>query len=620
VPGLLGIISTRGPLDAARRFDLVRERMLRHAGMTAEAQSALDGAWRVGRVFLVPRATPSNGPRHPESTHTPLAVFHGVLYNETALRNSLGGAQRIDSLSHLISALYSRYGADFVDHLEGEYALAVADPARATVLVATDHAGNYPVYWRADADGLVFAADLSAVLTAVPAARRLDLQAVADYLTIGAVLGEKTLVGGVSVLEPGSVLAYDADRAQVTCRPYVQLETFFRPKATSKAAYFDEVNEAFTGAVRRATSGDGPIGLSLSGGLDSRAILSAANGQAASLRSYTLGVEGCADQVIARRLAEIAGTQHHYFRLDSSYLRDFMPNMARMVSITDGMYLSHGLTEMLALQFLDETGIAVLLRGHGGELAKAHLAWPLHTDERIRRMSSIDELVPYLSARANYVTPNLPLSRLLTPEAAASAGTGTPDAFSHLLRGKALTPAECCSYLYLRELHRRFTVPSLELFRTRVDVRLPYVDTAFLKVLLAAPSDWRDTTEIHRSLTASGLPKLLKVRNSNTGADVDATPRVEFVLDKVNTALKRLHVRGYRHYHDFDVWMRSMLLQNVEVELLAPESRVQAFVPKPVLQELIRETRDGSADRSYLLQILLILELWQRENGVEAAA
>ena len=64
-----------------------------------------------------------------------------------------------------------------------------------------------------------------------------------------------------------------------------------------------------------------------------------------------------------------------------------------MVSITDGMYLSHGLTEMLAVRFLDQTGIGVLLRGHGGELAKAHLAWPLHTDAHVYELTTVDELV-----------------------------------------------------------------------------------------------------------------------------------------------------------------------------------------------------------------------------------
>jgi asparagine synthase (glutamine-hydrolysing) len=241
-------------------------------------------------------------------------------------------------------------------------------------------------------------------------------------------------------------------------------------------------------------------------GLDSRAILSAVPPDV-RLRTYTLGVDGCADQVIAEQLSKIAGTDHHFFRLDNTYLRDFLPNMAQMVSITDGMYLSHGLTEMLAIQFLDPTGIRVLLRGHGGELAKAHLAWPLHTDPTVHAMTTIEELVPYLSRRANYVTPDLPLASFFTPDAAKKAGTGTSESFAALLSGKGLSPAESCSYLYLRELHRRFTVPSLELFRTKCDVRLPYVDPQFLRVLLAAPAAWRDSTEIHTRLTRAGNPR-----------------------------------------------------------------------------------------------------------------
>ena len=311
---------------------------------------------------------------------------------------------------------------------------------------------------------------------------------------------------------------------------------------------------------------------------------------------------------------------HTFFRLDNSYLRDFLPNMAQMVSATDGMYLSHGLTEMLAVQFLDQTGIQVLLRGHGGELAKAHLAWPLHTDARIRNMTSVSELVPYLSARANYITPGLPLSGLFTSDAAASAGPGSRDSFEAVLAGTRLSPAECCSYLYVRELNRRSTVPSLELFRTKVEVRVPYLDAAYLRVLLAAPGAWRDSTEIHRHLTASGMPSLLRVRNSNTGARVNAGRIEEFVMDKLNTTLKRLNVSGYRHYHNFDAWMRKMLLESVEAELLGPSPLVQAFVPRTTLERLVRESREGAVDHNYLLQLLLIIELWQRENHISAVA
>jgi asparagine synthase (glutamine-hydrolysing) len=548
-------------------------------------------------------------------------LFHGVLHNAQDLSRSADAPRPPgESVDGLIQRLYDADGDRCVSQLEGEFSVAIADTRRGRVLVATDPVGSYPIYWRAEAGGFVFSSDLSALLKATPGTRRLDLRAVADYLTAGAVLGDRTLAEGVRLLGPGTVLSCELATGRVDLRQYANLADWFEPKRSQKPEYLEALQAAFRTAVARAADTTLPVGLSLSGGLDSRAILSALKGRLASVHTYTLGVDGCADQIIADKLARIAGTQHQYFPLDASYLRDFLPSMTEMVSLTDGMYLSHGLTEMLAVRFLDQSGIAVLLRGHGGELAKAHLAWPYHTDARVYAMSTMSDLVPYLSARANYVTPNLPLSAFLTPPACQAAGRGSADAFAEALRDTRLSPAEACSYLYLLALNRRFTVPSLELLRTRVEVRLPFLDAGFLRVLLAAPPEWRDSTEIHLALTAMGLPALLRVRNSNTGAPANAGRVTEFVLDKMNTTLKRLNVRGYRHYHNFDDWMRRMLYRAVEAELLAPGARVHGFVQRPVLETLVRESREGAADRSYLLQVLLILELWQRENDVDAWA
>jgi asparagine synthase (glutamine-hydrolysing) len=610
VPGLVGVFSTRGPADAAARFAAASARMRRHPGQEISASRPVLGAGVAGLVRPA-RNRPGAEPARP-------AWYQGTLYNHTALRQQLDDAGPLETAADVAAALYARHGRSGVVQLDGAFAVAIADDARGRFVLATDTVGNCPIYWKADASGLVFASDVSAVLRGAAGSSRLDVQAVAEYLTIGQVMGDRTLADGVRLLDPGTVLEYDVATGAVTTTPYVRLDTLFGATGVDRRQYTEAVQAAFTAAVDRALSGSAPIGLSLSGGLDSRAILSAVNGRASGITTYTLGVEGCADQVIADRLSRIAGTRHHFFRLDDAYLRDFLPNMAAMVSATDGLYLSHGLTEMLALHFLEETGIAVLLRGHGGELAKARLAWPLHTDDRVYQMKALAELAPYLAARANYITPGIALGDLLTPDIARAAGRGSADAIEAALKGLTLSPAEACSYLYLHELHRRFTVPSLELFRTQVEVRLPFVDPSFLRVLLAAPAEWRDSTDIHQALIRSGIPRLVKVRNSNTGAPADAGRLTELALDKMNSVLKRLNVRGYRHYHNFDGWMRRMLLATVEAELLAPGARIRGVVSESALRKALTETRDGVSDRSYLLQVLLILELWQRENGVDA--
>ena len=278
------------------------------------------------------------------------------------------------------------------------------------------------------------------------------------------------------------------------------------------------------------------------------------------------------------------------------------------------MYLSHGLTEMLALQFLEEADFAVLLRGHGGELAKASLAWPLHTDERIHQMRSKEEFVPYLLQRVNYISHGVALRELFTEGWFAQMEGAAQQSLEESIADVPLSPADLCSYLYLEEHHRRFTVASLELFRTLFEVRLPFVDADFLAVLFRAPASWRDDTTIHRAIIGTNHPAMLRVRNSNTGAPGGAGPFLEMIFDKINSLGKRLNLYGYRHYHNFERWMKQMLVESVEQVLLSPDSLSRGVYREAALRRLLEETRRGIADHGYLLQILLILELWQQEN------
>jgi len=107
---------------------------------------------------------------------------------------------------------------------------------------------------------------------------------------------------------------------------------------------------------------------------------------------------------------------------------------------------------------------------------------------------------------------------------------------------------------------------------------------------------------------------MLRVRNSNTGAPGGAGPFREMIFDKLNSLGRRLNLYGYRHYHNFDRWMKQMLAESVEQVLLSPDSLSRGVYRVASLRRLLEETKRGIADHGYLLQILLILELWQQEN------
>ena len=86
------------------------------------------------------------------------------------------------------------------------------------------------------------------------------------------------------------------------------------------------------------------------------------------------------------------------------------------------------------------------------------------------------------------------------------------------------------------------------------------------------------------------------------------------MLDKLNTILRRLNVYGYRHYHSFDGWMRRALLEATERVLLDPDTLARGIFREPVVREKLNAARNGVRDHDDLLQGLVTVELWQREN------
>jgi asparagine synthase (glutamine-hydrolysing) len=568
-----------------------------------------DGQWALGRLHLsVLQPAPQL------STPGPVkALFHGDLHNEQELRASLErepGSRELATASSLLAALYERHGASAATYLKGAFCAAVLDETKGALVLFNDLLGSYPIYWFSGPERFVFASELKSILRDPAIPRQLDARAVADFIQFGFVFGDRTLAESARILPSASTLTYRRSDGTCEIRRYRSIAEFFETTEAPKEVRLERLRSSFRRAVERTQSGDQTVGLSLSGGLDTRAILSAVSTTHGPISTYTLGVKGCADDVIAEQLSRVAGTRHRFFELDDRYLSEFLPQLTRMVSLTDGMYLSHGLTEMLALGFLEGSDFPILLRGHCGELAKTSLAWPFHTDQRVQAMREKEELIPYLLQRINYIGKGTALAGLFADDWSEKMKNGPQRSLADSIAKVPLSPVDLCSYLYLEEQHRRFTVPSLELFRNVLEVRLPFADEDFLRDLFATPSPLRDGTDIHRALIGT---KLSKVRNSNTGVPLSAGPLVEKAFDKFNTLFKRLNVYGFRHYHNFDSWMKRQLLESVEAVLLDPSTLARGILREAALVRLLGETKTGAADHGYLFQVLLILELWQRE-------
>ncbi len=577
--------------------------------------------WALGRVHLgvlQPQAQ-LGGQGHVR------VLFHGDLHNQRELEIALqASGDPVSGASAVVAALYRRHGADLGKSLKGAFCAAVFDEAAGETILLADTLGSYPLYWFTAANRFVFASELRAALCAHPRPT-LNPRTVADLLKFAFPLGDKTLADGVEMVPAGSALVYRAATGAVTVRRYAALADLFAPTGITERDYHQALKEAFAVSMERVTAGAHRYGLSLSGGLDTRVMLSALDRLGVPLSTFTLGGRGCADEVIADELSQMARTRHRFVALDDQYLGDLLPTINRMVGLTDGMYVSHGFTEMLALRGFEESDCSVLLRGHAGELAKASTAWPLHTDARIHAMRSKDEFVPYMLSRVTHVSRGDAAREVFTDQwVDALDGSDARRSLDRSLEDADLPPADLCSYLYLKEYHRRVTIPSLEIFRTATDVRMPFADVDFLRTVLQGPARWRDGVKIHQMLIAENGAKYLRVRNPNTGAPAGAGPLREAIFDKVNTVLRRLNVHGYRHYHSFDGWMRRTLLDLAEKILLDEQTLDRGVFRASKLRDTVDQARrlgahEGATEHDDLLQTLVLVELWQRQALPKAA-
>jgi asparagine synthase (glutamine-hydrolysing) len=208
-----------------------------------------------------------------------VVVFNGEIFNHPTIKPELeaqGVRYHTRSDTESLLHLYERYGERSVERMRGMFAFAIWDNAERKLFLARDRFGVKPLYYVHQADGtLLFASEIKALLPALGAKPRLNVEGLPDFLANHATSGDDTLIAGVRRLPPGHVMTWQAGRIDI--RRYWDLE--YRsdagtavPDARTEAALVEEFRERFTEAVRVRLMSDVPLGMFLSGGIDSAAI------------------------------------------------------------------------------------------------------------------------------------------------------------------------------------------------------------------------------------------------------------------------------------------------------------------------------------------------------------
>jgi asparagine synthase (glutamine-hydrolysing) len=344
-------------------------------------------------------------------------VFNGEIFNYLELRPELekrGHRFRTRSDTEVIVHLYEDYGLDFVDHLNGQFAIALWDQRRGRLVLARDRTGIRPLFYTRANGRLAFASEVKALFTLPEVPRRLDVEGLASTFSYWSVLPPKTVFDGVFSLPPGHRMVVEQSGTTIErywdwSFPDSNANPFDEPASAprSEGDCAEELRALLIDAVRLQLRSDVPVGAYLSGGLDSSIITTIIkNHTATPLRTFSLTFddpefdESAYQQELVRHL----GTEH------SSQLcrrADIGAAFARTVWHAETPLVRSAPTPMMLLAgSVRAAGYKVVLTGEGADEmfggydifkeAKIRRFWAQRPSST-RRASLLKRLYPYMA-------------------------------------------------------------------------------------------------------------------------------------------------------------------------------------------------------------------------------
>ena len=392
--GIAGII---GPGAASRRSAL--ERMmpaLRHRGPDGEGvYTAPSGNCVLGhrRLSILDLSDAAAQPMVAKGGRFALS-YNGEIYNYRELREAAGGgAPRSSGDTEVLLDLLAREGADCIERLNGMFAFALWDDAAQRLLLARDAWGQKPLFFAQAGELLVFASEMRALLASGLVAPELNLNSALSFLSYGWTQEPATMLQGVQALPAGHSALLAAPGGELRQRDHRP------PRPQGRPCGPEELRELFRRAVGRTLVSDAPLGVFLSGGIDSSALVAGATMASERLPLHTLTVTfpdlpGQSEAAFAREVSCLWHSRHHEVPISGDEMLRMLPQAIRAMDHPS----MDGINTFLVAHGAAQAGLKAVLSGVGGD--ELFGGYPLFGDlpRLLRWRERIHPLAPGLAA------------------------------------------------------------------------------------------------------------------------------------------------------------------------------------------------------------------------------
>jgi asparagine synthase (glutamine-hydrolysing) len=368
--GIYGYVSRSHPIDAAVLRAMGSA--LAHRGPDDEGEMIRNlGTVSAGlghkRLSIIDLSTAGRQPMANEDA-TIWVILNGEIYNYQELRKELEAkGHRFRSLSdtEVVVHLYEESGTRCLDRLSGMFALAIWDSRKESLLLARDRVGKKPLHYSIKDGEIIFASEIKALLQHPRVSHELDLKALSKYLSYEYIPAPHTIFRSIKKLEPGHYLFYKNGESH--CFPYWQIPIIDDAIAErTEAEYAEELRELLDRSVQRRLVADVPVGLFVSGGLDSGIVAAFAAKTKNNLECFSIGFDEPSfdESAYSKRIAKSLGIKHHLTMFGADQMLRLVPELPK---ILDEPLADPSILPLYLLSRFASERMKVVLSGDGGD-------------------------------------------------------------------------------------------------------------------------------------------------------------------------------------------------------------------------------------------------------------
>jgi asparagine synthase (glutamine-hydrolysing) len=601
MPGIVGLVTTK-PLHEAERELLHMVKSLCHesfyvSGTWMDERLGLYVGW-VARQDSFSAQMPLRAERNDVTV-----IFSGEEFAEPNTARRLkehGHVLKADGPSYLVHL--AEEDPTFPAGLNGRFHGILADSRSGITTLFNDRYGMHRIYYHEAKDSFYFAAEAKAILAVKPELRKVDPRGLGELVGCGCVLDNRTIFREIHVCPAGSGWDF-RDKTLITKRCYFRPEEWEQQPALDPESYYQELRNVFSQNLPRYFQSNEKVGISVTGGLDTRMVLSYHEAISGSLPCYSFGgtYRESQDVVLGRRVAQAYGQPHEVIPVADQFLSRFAHYAERSVYLTDGCLTVGHSPDLYVNEIARKIAPVRMTGNYGGEV--------------LRRVRAFKPTTP---------APGLFSGELMSQVQASH------ETYGRIVQGHPLSFA-----VFRQAPWHHYGLLSLE--QTQLSLRSPFLDNDFVRTVFRAPESACSNNDVCLRLIAEGNPALRGIRTdrgliTNPGrfstsvlqSYLEFTAKAEYAYDYgmpqwvagVDHAFAPLHLErlflGRHKFYHFRVWYRDALAKYVQDMLLDPRTLSRPYLESKAIEPMVKAHIKGNRNYTTEIHDLLSLELLHR--------